>query len=63
MPWILVYFNEFETRGEAMKRELFFKSIDGYNFLMRTISFKLNREVAKGGSSLEIPFVIKNYLE
>ncbi len=35
MPWILVYFEEFETRGEAMKRELFFKTIDGYNFLKR----------------------------
>jgi putative endonuclease len=28
-PWELIYSEEFETRSEAMKRELFFKSIDG----------------------------------
>ena len=32
MPWILVYFKEIETWGEAMKRDLFFKSNDGYDF-------------------------------
>jgi len=29
----LHYFEEFETRSEAFKRERFFKSIDGYNYL------------------------------
>ena len=33
MPWKLNYYEEFETRSEAMKREKFFKSIDGYNYL------------------------------
>ncbi|MCF8366282.1 MAG: GIY-YIG nuclease family protein [Bacteroidales bacterium] len=32
-PWELHYFEEFNNRSEAMKREKFFKSIDGYNFL------------------------------
>ena len=32
-PWKLHYHEEFATRGEAMKREKFFKSIEGYNFL------------------------------
>ena len=32
-PWLLHYFEEYETRSEAMKRETFFKSIEGYNFL------------------------------
>lgn len=32
-PWQIHYFEEFETKSEAYKRELFFKSIDGYNFL------------------------------
>jgi len=32
-PWDLFYTEEFQTKSEAAKRELFFKSIDGYNFL------------------------------
>ncbi len=32
-PWILHYFEEFDTRSEAQKREYFFKSIEGYNYL------------------------------
>jgi putative endonuclease len=32
-PWQLHYFESFETKSEAYKRELFFKSIEGYNFL------------------------------
>jgi putative endonuclease len=32
-PYIVIYKEEFETRTEAIKREKFFKSIDGYNFL------------------------------
>ena len=32
-PWILHYSEAFETKSEAYKREMFFKSIDGYNSL------------------------------
>ena len=32
-PWILHYFESFETRSEAVRREKFFKSIDGYKYL------------------------------
>ncbi|MBK7872687.1 MAG: GIY-YIG nuclease family protein [Saprospiraceae bacterium] len=32
-PWQVIYTESFETKSEAFKRELFFKSIDGYNFL------------------------------
>jgi len=32
-PWVLYYFESFPTKAEARKRELFFKSIDGYNWL------------------------------
>jgi len=32
-PWVLHYFEEFATRSEAIKRERFFKSIEGYIFL------------------------------
>jgi putative endonuclease len=32
-PWKLLYFEEFPTRSEAYKRELFFKSRAGYRFL------------------------------
>ena len=32
-PWNIHYFEEFSTRSEAYRRELYFKSIDGYNFL------------------------------
>ena len=33
MPWKVHYFEEFKTRSEAMKRERFFKSIEGYQYL------------------------------
>ncbi len=33
LPYEIIYFEEYETRAEASKRELFFKSIDGYNWL------------------------------
>ncbi len=33
IPYEIVYYEIFETRSEAYKRELFFKSPDGYNFL------------------------------
>jgi len=32
-PWVLHYFEEFDTRIEARKRERFFKTIEGCNFL------------------------------
>ena len=32
-PWKLLYYEEFPTRTEAYKRELFFKSRSGYRFL------------------------------
>ncbi len=32
-PWSLHFFEEFDTRSEAAKREQFYKSIDGYNYL------------------------------
>ncbi len=32
-PWVLHYFEVFEKRSEAMQRERFFKTIDGYNYL------------------------------
>ena len=32
-PWVIHYFEEFTSRSDAMKRELFFKCIDGYIWL------------------------------
>jgi len=32
-PWEIIYTEEFASRSEARKRELFFKSIDGYKWL------------------------------
>ena len=32
-PWKVYYFEEFETKSQAFRRELFFKSIEGYKFL------------------------------
>ena len=32
-PFIIHYFETFETKSEAAKREYYFKSIDGYNWL------------------------------
>jgi len=32
-PWKIHYFEEYSTRSEAVQREKFFKSIDGFNFL------------------------------
>ena len=33
IPWELIYSESFSTRSEAMKREKFFKSYNGYNWL------------------------------
>ena len=32
-PWKVYYFEEFETKSQAYRRELFFKSIEGYKYL------------------------------
>ena len=32
-PFVIHYFEKFSTKTEALKREHFFKSIDGYNWL------------------------------
>ncbi len=32
-PRKLVYYETFETKSDAYKKEMFFKSIEGYNFL------------------------------
>ena len=32
-PFIVHYYETFETKAEAVKRELFFKTINGYIFL------------------------------
>ena len=32
-PWMIHYFEEFPSRSEAYKRELYFKSRRGYKFL------------------------------
>ncbi|MBU0573552.1 MAG: GIY-YIG nuclease family protein [Candidatus Margulisbacteria bacterium] len=37
MPWQLVYKEEYNTRGEAMKREKFFKSGQGRKFLKEKV--------------------------
>ena len=33
VPWVVHYYETFNTKSEAYKRELFFKSIDGYKWL------------------------------
>jgi putative endonuclease len=32
-PWKIIYSEPFETKSEAYKREMFFKSIEGYRYL------------------------------
>ncbi|MBD3747857.1 MAG: GIY-YIG nuclease family protein [Sphingobacteriales bacterium] len=39
IPFKLVYFEEFETREEAIKREKYFKSAAGRRFLKTKIEF------------------------
>ena len=34
-PFVLHYVEEYQTRKEAIQRELFFKSIEGYNWLKK----------------------------
>ena len=38
IPWEIVYFEEFETRKEAIKREKYFKTAAGRRFLKKKIS-------------------------
>ena len=33
IPWKLIYFEKFDTRSESIRREKFFKSVDGYKWL------------------------------
>ena len=33
VPWEVIYTEYYKTKSEAYRREMFFKSIDGYNFL------------------------------
>lgn len=33
IPFEIIYFEEYETRSEASKREYYFKTIDGYIWL------------------------------
>jgi len=35
LPYKLYYFESYNSRSEAMAREKFFKSIDGYNWLRK----------------------------
>jgi len=37
-PWVLIYFEEFNTRAEAMEREKYFKTGKGREFLKKTLS-------------------------
>ncbi len=32
-PWKVIYMEAFDTKSEAYKRELFFKSIEGHKYL------------------------------
>ncbi|MEX1138583.1 MAG: GIY-YIG nuclease family protein [Bacteroidota bacterium] len=32
-PWVVWFFEEFQTKREARQRESFYKSIDGYHWL------------------------------
>ena len=34
-PWKIHYYEEFQTKSEAYKRELYFKSRNGYKYLKR----------------------------
>jgi putative endonuclease len=33
MPWKIHYYESFASKSEAYKREMYFKSIEGYRFL------------------------------
>jgi putative endonuclease len=35
-PWKIFYFEEYETKSLAYQREMFFKSINGYNYLRQS---------------------------
>ena len=34
-PWKILYYEEFKSKSEAYKRELYFKSRSGYKFLTK----------------------------
>ncbi len=37
-PWEIIYYEEFQTRGEAVKRERYFKTAAGRRFLKNKIT-------------------------
>lgn len=37
LPWVLIYYKEFQTRNEARIREKYFKSGEGREFLKRKL--------------------------
>ena len=37
IPWIIIYFEEFDSRDKAIKREKYFKSAAGRRFLKKKI--------------------------
>jgi len=45
-PWMIHYIESYPTKSEAYRRELFFKSIDGYNFLKQKALSRLS--IARG---------------
>ena len=55
MPWVLHYFEQFKTRSEVVKRERFFKSIEGYNWLRDTGIIKKSWCRLKGAESSNLP--------
>lgn len=42
IPWILYYFEEFETESEGIKREKYFKTAAGRRFLKKIQPFTYN---------------------
>ncbi len=40
-PWVLAYFEEYNTRSEAVRREYYLKSTKGYKDLLE-IKYKIN---------------------
>ena len=57
IPFVLHYYEMFETKAESAKRETFFKSINGYIFLKNIKLFDTRRVVVGSpeGTPLEEP--------
>jgi putative endonuclease len=43
IPYALIYFEEFKTRSEAIKREKYFKTSAGRRFLNSKLSFNIQK--------------------